>query len=512
VRQLWIRDLDSLAAHPLPGTERAGVPIWSPDGRSIAFQSGSKLYRVDLSGGAPQAICDAATVVGGAWGKDGTIIIGTTRGLMQVPVSGGTPSRIDGLPAGEFSQQFPSFLPDGRHFLYIFRNGTSPSWNSRIGSLDAAENRGPSQPLLSGNGIYVPPSGSSGEQIVFQQKNGALVAQPFDRSRQQMQGAPIPIADAVADFTVSPNVLAYTTPGTVKAQLTWFDRKGRKIGTVGEPGMLFPRPVLSPDDRTVAVSRTDPSTGGADIWLYDVARGTASRFTFNDRAMVAAWSPDGSHLAYSSAGSGAYSIYQKPMSGLGREELLDKGTENSKFAMDYSRDGRYLVEGVSTGNQDSVSLLQLSAPGAGEVKPVPFSDPGVDAINPSVSPNGQWIAYDSDKSGRDEIYVETFPARGGFWQVSAEGGSSPVWSRDGKELYFISADGRLMAVAVRSGAGGAFEAGAPQPLFNPHMMGYGRASKFAVSKDGRFLFPVWIEQSEAHPITVVVNWQASLRK
>jgi len=332
------------------------------------------------------------------------------------------------------------------------------------------------------------------------------MAQVFDASRTKVEGNPIPLAEGVSGFTVSNNgVLAYTKVNP-PLQLTWFDRRGKVLGTIGEPG-FYRWAAISPDDSAAAVSYMGNKQG--DIWLYDLATGNRSRFTFDGKFHFnPVWSPDGSRIAFTSTRQGISAIYQKAVNGMGEDEPFENVGGDSKLPLDWSRDGRYLIE--LNASASSIWVLPLSPGQAGaERKSVPYLNDGFPKHNARLSPGGQWIAYDSLEAGHDEIFVQTFPRPGGKWQVSTNGGTRPVWSKEGRELYFISLDGELMAVEVKSGPGGGFKAGAPKALFHPHTWPV-RADTFDVTRDGRFLIPVVIEQA-AVPITVVVNWQAGLK-
>jgi dipeptidyl aminopeptidase/acylaminoacyl peptidase len=379
-----------------------------------------------------------------------------------------------------------------------------------VGSLDAGPEQQNAMPLPAPYGIYAPTSGPGPGRILFLQ-NGTLMAQTFDAARMELKGDPAPIVQQVANFTVSSNgVLAYTG-GEAPLQLTWFDRQGKVLGALGAPG-LEQRPVISPDGSTVAVARDEAA--GTDLWLYNVARGTRSRLTFDGKGNAyPAWSPDGSHIAFLSTRDGGENIYQKAVNGIGQDQPLDKSPANVKVPLDWSRDGRYLIEGIlfDAKAKFTIWVLPLSPEQAGgDLKPFPYLSENFDEIGATLSPNGQWLAYASDETKRYEIYVQTFPRPGGKWPVSINGGTRPIWSRDGKELYFIAPDGKLMAVDVKSGTGGSFEAGAPKALFDSHIGG-DQFTWFDVAKDGRFLIPTVAEQSGA-PITVVVNWTAGLNK
>jgi Tol biopolymer transport system component len=513
-RQLWIRDLDTLVSRPLVATEDATSPLWSPDSRVLVFAAGNKLERVDISGGAPpQTICEVpGAMIGGAWNQDGVIVFGTLGGVMTVAVAGGTPSLLTKVnpSGGELAHIAPTFLPDGRHFLYVRYLG-GDARGTYVGSLDAKPGQQDSKRLLVGFGFYAPTPGPGTGRILFVQQNGTLMAQAFDTTRLELKGDPVPIAQQVTKFTASANgVLAYTGGNASPMQLTWFDRQGKVLGTLGEPGVSPKWPAISPDGGAVVVPRGEAEE--TDLWLYNLARGTRSRLTFDEKGNVEpVWSSDGSHIAFRSSRDGGWNIYQKPINGIGQDEALDKNPAALKEPRDWSRDGKNLIEVAVSDNKLSIWVLPLSPKEAGsDRKPFPYVHDQFNELGGKLSPNGQWMAYSSDESGRLEIYVQTFPKPGGKWPVSTNGGMVPVWSRDGKELYFIGQDGKLMAVDVKSGPGGSFEAGTPKDLFDPHFGG-DEADTFDVSKDGRFLIPTVIEQSGA-PITVVVNWTAGLNK
>lgn len=510
--QIWVRDLDSLISRPLPGTTEAEELFWSPDSRTLAFQQANKLERVDVSGGSPQEICDVDLVLGGSWSSNGTIIFGGYHGVLSVSASGGTPSPVTRLDTArnEVTNSGPFFLPDGLHFLY-FVGSPGAAEGTYLGRLSAAGEQAAVKPLVAAasRATYLSPAGSALGHILFLQDNGALMAQAFDATRSEVEGNPAPIANSVDYFTTSDNgVLAYSGGNTAPLQLTWFDRHGKVLGTVGDPSMIEPWPAISPDGNSVAVARADLVTGGQDLWLYYLKRGTQSRLTFDGKQNdFPVWSPDGSHIAFVSSRDGAVNVYQMAVNGMGQAVALEPPS-GFRVPADWSRDGHYLIEGVIARNHVAVDVLLLS-PGARR-KSVPYLDEPFAEVNPRVSPNGQWIAYDSEETGRDEIFVQTFPKRGGKWPVSIEGGTRPRWSTDGKELYFIGLDGKLMEVDVSIGPGGTFQGSAPKALFDSHIAG-DRFRGYDVAKEGRFLIPVVAGNSGA-PITVVVNWPALLKK
>jgi Tol biopolymer transport system component/predicted Ser/Thr protein kinase len=509
-RSLWVRDLNSLAARPLAGTEEANDPFWSPDSRFLAFFAGGKLKKIGVAGGPVLTLCDAGTIRGGSWSKDDIIVFTPTLtgGLFQVPAAGGSTTAVTALDQtlGENSHRWPWFLPDGRHFLYTARNTDPEKSAVYVAELDS-KNR---QRVIaaSSNTVYAPPG-----YLLFVRER-TLMAQPFDASKHVTTGDPAPIAEQVdyvgiqmqGQFSSSQNgILAYTSGflSGGSTQLTWFDRSGKVAGVVGTPGVLS-WPAISPDGKTVALDRADPQTGHYDLWLHDLAQGTASRFTFSAQTnQYPVWSPDGTHIAFlSSRDGGVPNLYQKATSGASQDEALDKSTR-TKQPEDWSRDGRYIIEQV---NDPKTKVDTWVLPLFGDRKPFPYLQTEFSEQAAKLSPNGQWLAYAADETKRFEIYVQSFPTPGGKWQVSTNGGILPIWSRDGKELFFIGADGKLMAVDVKGSA--KFEAGVPKPLFDVRLGG----SQFDVSKDGRFLIPVLTEQVVNAPMTVVVNWTAELKK
>jgi Tol biopolymer transport system component/predicted Ser/Thr protein kinase len=517
---LWLRDLDASSARELPGTVNAGYPFWSPDSRWVGFFADGRLKKIDVTGGPALVLCDVAQGRGGTWNQEDVIVYGTTTGLFRVPAAGGTPARLSELDhaASETTHRAPWFLPDGRHFLYTVRAAGDPQ-KTRIyvESVDAKPGSKTGREVLAAdsNAVYVPsihrkPAG--GGYLIFVRDHTAM-AQPFDAANAKTTGDAAAIAEQVdtmpsnsqGQFSASQNgILVYTSGATAAGnmQITWFDRSGKQVGTVGTPSQIL-WATLSPDGSTVAADLQD-STGGRDIWLHDLARGTESRFTFgpalNDYPL---WSADGSKIVFYSVRDGNGNPYEKAASGVGQEEVLDKDPRNNRVD-DWSRDGRYLIEEVI----DSKTASDIWViPTFGDKKPFAYLNSGFNEENAKLSPNGQFLAYSSDETKRDEVYVQTFPEHGGKWQVSTGGGSFPMWSRDGRELYFIGADRKMMAVAV-SGSGNKFEAGVPKALFEVRA-----ADQFDVSKDGRFLLKVPRDAAAANvPITVVVNWEAGVRR
>jgi serine/threonine protein kinase len=506
-RSLWMRSMDSVHAQPIPGTEGSSVhAAWSPDGRSILVPTNSALVRMDLNGGSPQAL---GSVLPGAlmpaWGSTGIILFTAREGsyaLYQIPASGGEAKRA--MAAGR-SQYFPSFLPDGRRFLYRVFDEADPGIS--IATLDSKEGRhiGPGSSAL-----FVPPS------WLLYVRGTTLVAHSFDPDKATLTGDAIPIAEQVAivaaggpsggAFSVSQNgVLAYrrALPPT-STELTWYDRNGKKLGTVGEDA-VYTSPALSPDGKRIAVARVDSSIGTRDIWVIDLARNVSSRFTF-DKAddLNPVWSPDGSRIAYSSArkAPGLRDLFWKAAGGAGAEELVLENGDN-KALEDWSPDGKLLLFNVSS---QSIAAVPVS----GDRKPFLVLKAEFKQDHGRVSPDGHWIAYVSRESGRDEIFVQNFPPSGGKWQISNTGATEPSWRRDGKEIYFVSGS-KFKAVEVKS-SGGNFEAGIPKDLFDVQLDPTNRRNRYVAAPDGqRFLFVTVPQRLDTVPFVVVQNWQSALK-
>ncbi len=509
---LWLRPLGSLTAQPLPGTEGvSGSPFWSPDSRSLVFAAGSELKKLDLAGGAPQTLCKLPTgpsaTFGGTWNRDGVILFFDLTGIYRIPATGGEPTLALRSNQGAF-YRWPAFLPDGRHFL-VRRSPTQGTAEIHLAALDSQE----TMRLLAADSQARYASG----HLLFA-RAGALLAAPFDAGSLKLTGEPFVVVDKVrvagdpyrGHFSVSDNgSLAYDPNALAdNQQLTWVDRAGKPLGTVGPPGE-YDYPRLAPDGKRVAVVRRDPQTRTWDIYVIDLARGAGSRLTFDpgdDRSPV--WSPDGSRIAWQSNRDGAFQIYQKLASGVGPEELLRK-EDVSISPGSWSADGRFLLY---TQNDPKTGPDLWVLPLAGDRQPSLFlQTPFIEGMG-RFSPDGRWIAYISNEQGRYEVFVQTFPASGGKWQISTTGGAHPWWRSDGKELYYLSADRKLMVVEVKPG--GSFEALAPRALFDlAPVRALGDASSYAVTAAGdRFLFVTAREEAASLQFTVVTNWAAEAKK
>ncbi len=505
---LWVCPLGSLSAHPLPGTEDAFFPFWSPDSHLIGFFADGKLKTISVSGGPPQTLCAAPNNQGGTWNRDGVILFGGGDILYRVSAAGGsaTPATSQDPADQESSHRWPNFLPDGHHFLYLARSSQQERTGIYIGLLDSKE----TTRLLSANlnGVYVPPG------YLFFVRDERLMAQPFDANHLQIAGEPYSIAEQVgqlgntgrANFSVSENgVLAYGSGGSTITQLVWFDRSGKQLGFVGKPGD-YTNPSLSPDQTRLAVGLRDRQKQTRDIWLFDLRQGTSSQFTADPADdFNPVWSPDGNRILFSSGRKGHRDIYQKLASGNNVEELV-LGSGDEKGVNDWSSDGRFIVYDTFNNPKTSTDLWIL--PLSGERRPVPFLRTASYEGQSQLSPDGRWIAYSSDESGTHEVYVQTFPTPGSKVQISTGGGRQPRWRHDEKELYYIAADGKLMAVDVK--AGSTLEASIAKPLFQTGIGVAGFRNLYVVSGDGqRFLIITPVEATTSTPITVMLNWAAS---
>jgi serine/threonine protein kinase/Tol biopolymer transport system component len=516
---LWLRSFESGASVRLAGTEDARLPFWSPDGRRLGFFTRDKLKKTDLAGGI-QILCDlgASTARGGSWSKEGVIIFsaGTTRAIQRVPADGGAPVDATRLPdtPNAVSHRWPQFLPDSRHFLYLVIAGKQGDSALLLGSLDGGK---PVRvmTLATNNEILYSPSG----HLLFV-RNGSLNAQAFDPSTARLSGEPVSLAASVggdrnlgwASFSASQNALVLSSSGWDNLELTWFDRAGKEIGHPGSH-KLYRDASLSPDGKRAAAALLE-ADGTLDLWLLDILRDVASRFTFRREAAMLnpIWSPDGTRIVFGSSNDyGRMQIFVKSADGSGSDEPL-LTSANGQVPTDWSADGRFVAfeeRDPKTGKRD-LWLLPMS--GSGDRKPVPYLQTPFDKFQAQFSPDGRWMAYGSDESGRWEIYLQPVPASGGKWLVSNSGGTQPRWRRDGKELFYLSADLKIMSVDVTLGP--TPELSAPKALFPARVIQNAIGTdEYVVTADGqRFLATAASGTTTAQPLTVVINWQEDLKK
>jgi serine/threonine protein kinase/Tol biopolymer transport system component len=504
---LWVRALDAASAQALPGTEAARRPFWSPDSRSIGFFANSELRRIEARGGSARTVAYALGGTTAAWGPDGTILFSgaDAPSLRRVDAAGGTVKAATVAAAESTGHRHPQFLPGGRQFLF-FAGGPDAVRGVYLGSLQSSEVT--RLTASDTQGAYVAPG-----WLLFV-RQGTLLAQHFDLDRRMLSGEPVTVADSVAfepitgagAFSTSDaGVMAYRAGRPSVTRLSWFDRSGNALGTLGSPeqaGLSNLR--LSPNGRRVVAERTLQNE--TDLWLLDATHQT--RFTRGSDGRIArlpVWSPDGDRIAFESVASGAVKLSVKPSSGDGDEAVLFESPQG-KIPCDWSPDGRFLLYYIPD-PKTGTDLWVLP-----EATRVPFIFLQTDAneLWGQFSPDGRWVAYQSNETGRYEIYVRAFPASGGAFPVSTAGGVYPRWSRDGKELYFIAPDAKMMAVPIRATAT-MIEAGVPAMLFQTQRVGggmnvIGRGPQYDVTSDGRFLINVDAE-SGALPITLLMNWK-----
>jgi Tol biopolymer transport system component len=509
--RLWQRPLDGVTAVPLEGTEGAEYPFWSPDSRAIGFFAAGKLKRMDFSGGPPQLVADAPTGRGGAWSRDGMILFAPTNasGLVRVPASGGEPQPVTTLDSPRHgSHRFPQFLPDGRRFLFFAQGGSQQG--IYLGSLDGKATKR----LTSANvpGTYVEPGA-----LLFLQQN-TLVVRSLDVAAGALTGDPVTVAERVGNdaginlsgFSVSATGrLAYRTEGSERRQLTWFDRTGKLVDVAGEPDAnALVSSMLSPDGKRIGVTRT--VQGNQDVWVRDDSRGGMTRLTSHQAIdNMPIWSPDGTRIAFSSNRDDTFDLFIKSSSGTGAEVPV-LASRFSKIPTDWSLDGRFLLYQTA---DPKTGWDLVALPMMGDRKPIVVVSTPFDERQGQFSPDGRWVVYQSNESGRFEIYVQPFPDPGGRWRVSTTGGTDPRWQADGKELFFLAPDRKLMTVPVRASAS-TFEYGSPTPLFQTRAVAGGQASltaQYAVSRDGRFLINVPDDTSTVAPITLVLNWNPGIK-
>jgi Tol biopolymer transport system component len=500
--QIWIRSLDALTATPLAGTDGASSPFWSPDSRSIGFFADGQLKKIDARGGPVVTLCPAERSLGASWGTSGMIVFTPTNNsiLMKVPEAGGVPVAATRFGPGEIMHWRPSFLPDGRHFIYraAIAGQRGPFYVASIDSMD-------SKLVLqadSSNAVY------SRGHLLFM-LGSTLMAQPFDLGSLTVSSGPFPIADRVETqssvsvpnglFSVSDSgLLAYRTGTTVAGgELVWFDRSGKRLSRVGEPGR-YTDVELSPDGKRLALAVRDGASTTFDIWILDLERGVRSRFTSDpENEGGARWTSDGKLLAYYVEKKG---LFVKPSGSSTSERRLIDGARG-EYPDSWTPDQRALLYELED-PKTSWDIWLLPVTPEGPPRPL-IQAPDRQEFG-RISPDGRWVAYRSTESGREEVFVVPYPGPGDKVQVSSTGGKFPRWRRDGKELFYLDSDNKMTVAAV-DGSGPTFKAGAETALFDT--LPLGANWPYDVTADGqRFLISSRTEQASSTPITVVVNW------
>jgi Tol biopolymer transport system component len=509
---LWVRRIDSFDLRALPGTAGGVLPFWSPDSRSVAFFAEGLLKRVDLNGGPVRTLVGGATGGGGTWNRDGVILFARNPAspILRTSADGGVPTEVTRLEAGHAGHGVPHFLPDGRHYLYFVR-GTPEAGGVYVGQLDAQAPR----KLFDAESAAVYAAG----HLVFIQQ-GTVFAWAFDPERLAPKGTAFPIIEgAVTNLEGGRySALSAGAAGTIafragsaraERQLVWFDRSGKEIETVGGPDRTTLRsPSRSPDGRYLAVLRR--VNGNADIWLLELRGARFSKFTDHPAEDIfPVWSRDGSRIAFTSNRNGEFGLYQKRTTGGGEELLLPRGREEI-FACDWSPDGQYLLYQKQSAER-SRDFWALPLLGGG--KPFSVGQTEFEERDGQFHPGGKWIAFHSNRSGRFEVYIQPFPGPGEPRPVSTNGGAQARWRSDGRELFYVALDGKLIAVPINIAADSqTVDVGLPVPLFAARLgrrvVSGGSGAQYVVSDDGqRFLMNTVVPEANRTPIRVLVNWR-----
>ena len=516
---LWLRSIEQVAARQMPGTEHAQLPFWSPDSRWVGFFADGKLKKVPVSAGPVQVLADVADPFGGSWGTDDIIIFSKlSSAIFRISSGGGIVTTVTKLDSLQRAHRWPQFLPDGRHFLFQVQLSEAEHRGVYAGSLDG----GTPKFLVrtDGSAVYSSPG------YLLYIDGDTLLGQTFDAAHLELRGEPFTVAEHVglstgfnlAVSTSGTGMLAYAAAILQRGRLTWFDRNGKPLSSVGGEGDHIDFR-LSPDGDTLAMTLVDPKAWKPDIWLIDLTRGGLSRFTLAFGSSLNAapvWSPDGARIIFRTNRNGMTELYERSAGGGGNETpVLTNETQHAAgidspnlVPSDWSPDERYVIGSVpQQGSGDDLWLVPLGE----DNKPVKFLGLPGDQINGNFSPDGRFLAYTSNESGRFQVYVQTFPLSIRKWQVSTDGGYEPRWRGDGREIYYLSEDRKLMAVPV--GAGPSFAV--PKMLFQTQVPEgvTSRRTHYVPSRDGqRFLINAQSGDASPNPITVVLNWQADLKK
>jgi len=528
---LWVRTLSGDDARVLAGTERAMYAFWSPDSRSIGFFADRKLKRIDLAGGAPITLCNIPDVGrGGTWNRGGVIVFSGARAgpLFRVPATGGVPEPVTKLDTsrGDTTHRWPHFLPDGRRFLYLASPNVSEKRAVFVATLDGRENRplalAPDASLSASESGHparteaVANAAYASGHLLFVQR-GTLYARPFDPSSATITGPAVVVAENVASgfgiirsmFSASQSgdLVFVTEPTNFDVRVEWIDRGGHRSPALTE-ALVYSDPQLSPDGRRLAIVIQDAQSRQADIWTIDLAGGARTRLTFGPgSSSLPIWSPDGNSIAYVAGRQKVFGLFEKSSTGTGAEKLLLDMKGDTLGRPTWSPNGQLLLYTIwdpSEGTKHDIWAVPVSPP----AKPFPYLRTTADEDEARFSPNGKYVAHTaSTESGSNEVYVQTFPAGGGKWQISTHGGATPRWRRDGKELFFLGGDGRIFSAPVR--AGPAFEVGTPRPVIES----LAQVSDYDVAPDGQRLLICKPVVDPAHlPLRLIAHWPAALER
>jgi eukaryotic-like serine/threonine-protein kinase len=513
--QVWIRSLDAADARPLLGTDGGVDPFWSPDGRAIGFFADGKLKKIILGGGPPDVLCDAVNPRGGAWSPEGFIVFSLNAGfdgIWRLSVASAERTALTIPKKG--AHRWPHFLPDGRHFVYF---EGSPDGTAFISVASVASNETKRILASTTEAAYAPPG-----HLVFARET-TLLAQRFNKDTLQVSGEPVVVAEhltsagvvGLGNFSVSGTALAFLSLPANESRPAWLDREGHEIESITKASSwrsaMGDDPELSPDETRLAITRTDPQTRAPQLWIADLTRGTTTPLT-SYVSYGGIWSPDGKRLAFTSNRNGAPDLYVRESSGASGDELLVKSSLR-KTPTDWSRDGQFIVYT----NQDTRTKADIWVlPLEGDRHPVSYLATEFNEGAGRLSPDGRWMAYVSDESGEDEVYVRSFPMPAGRIRVSTHGGSRPQWGHDGKKLFYVAPDQKLMVTELGASP---TEPGVPRPLLQLHIAGWTSkndyaytGNNYAVSKDEQRIFVNVTREDRPSPITVVLHWQEELKR
>ena len=510
---LWLRPLDSLELRPLSNTDGAEDPFWSPDGRSLGYFADFKLKIMAVTGGPATSLCDVAGF-GGTWNREGVILFGAAEDgpIQRANAAGGVCTPVTQAEPG-VSHRLPTFLPDGKHFLYLVLSRDQSKAGLYLAALDLPGGAGHRLLPDHSSAIFIPRRKSGGHDHLLFQRENKLMAQPFDAETLQLAGEPFPVAPQLSR-TPAPNQVAASAAGNgtlvylagssrTETQTTWLDRSGKELGKVGPLGNQ-PSFALSPDQKSVALAYQNSSRSG--IWLHELARDVETRLTLPPLAAAPVWSPDSGRIAF----SGPDALYVKNVGG-GPEQLLLQ-RDRPIYASDWSRDGKHLLytddDPKTLGDIWSLPLDPSGKPG----EPVAFLKTEFNESQGQFSPDGHWIAYVSNESGQEAVYVRPFSSGGAPTRISSSGGINPRWRADGKELYYLTEGDpeSLMAVSVQSRPGGFFQAGVPTALFEVHtriIVAQRNFFSYSPSLDGQRFLMIVVPDTAPPTLNVITNWE-----